>query len=838
MPAFEFPPFKKKKDEKPNKIQDWMDGLKREMPEGFGPASVNPADSAHADIDTGPGETSPTPDTRAEWQERLRSTVTSASAHDPLELTPDQILPQEEQATAESTSQQDLTAYDRREARAQHFAEKYNITEVRGLMLEAEEDYKIAIRELKSRGIRSAWKKIPEQTHKTYLDACYNWRDAIEYAVRNEPKQEKQRATIITFRDTVMRAEEARVQATQEASSERSKQTFNKAFAWGTKGLQTAVAGYMGATDWVGEKSAKTHTWLREKAGKEGATEKQLIERYTRATRIVSSAALGTVLFGGVGTAGLALSGLWRATRGTLGIAIGSMTGKGLGSLYRKKIGESDISALKESKRNQFEYNNLENDRKNLRKGTISVVEKRTRTAQMVGAFLGGAYTSILSAEALHLFGSASVEQASDTLQDKPAQPDAPGPVVADGKPAIASETSTPSPQPTATPSASELATSKITSADQSYSPISLEVQKGEGADRLLADLQEKLHNLPKGVKMPAHLESIQKILNDNPHHLAQQLRLSHESGGIMLQPGDTLDINDKGQLVFHEAIHGNKPTVIIDEKGAINEKWLDRFKGNHQQALQEHHPKHDSHIKHSEPKHQGIRTSAKFDAKADHDAVARANLDELAREKAGVFGSTSAIAEAVEPNTPASPEPIAGIQSPEDFLKNTPDGAPASPPVAPGGTQPQAQAIFSGIVPDGVTQSGIRPSFDSSGILSPEEAIRQLETNHFGVRIDPDVPSAYTVTTPTGSYVAVYGGGGPLPKLAAEQYALSHPGVSVRFQAWEVSALGERTAYVQEIKANQSGALEIIKPTLEAPVPPPDIESFSSKQEFMYKPH
>ena len=39
MPAFELPPFKKKKDEKPNKIKDWMDGLKSELPEGLGPAS-------------------------------------------------------------------------------------------------------------------------------------------------------------------------------------------------------------------------------------------------------------------------------------------------------------------------------------------------------------------------------------------------------------------------------------------------------------------------------------------------------------------------------------------------------------------------------------------------------------------------------------------------------------------------------------------------------------------------------------------------------------------------------------------------------------------------------
>jgi hypothetical protein len=566
-------------------------------------------DAGSADADETPRET----------RSRLESLIGKLGLH--KNESDDEVLELSEKQAFKDIDIVSTKAYERREERAQKFAEKYGIADVRQELLVAEREYTDAVRELKAKMIKLPFSRIPDEIRDKYDDAALRWRESLFAAVDLAPQKEKQQATIISFRDTVMRAEEARQRGVLEASTIRDQKLFGKVLTWGQSGLGSVVKGYLKGTHFLGNLAARGHARSREYLGKEGVDVEQLVERYTRATRIVSGAVLGTLVMGNVGAAGVATSVLFKAARGTLGLAVGSVTGVYTGKGYRMTAGKLLRENNRDAKRDQrIDENDLDFERQAWRFGRGSALEKQTRVAEMLGAFLGGASTSLMSNAALHEMASASSVQNAHE--------------------ALAAPSESPQNEHMAHPPVPEKASQVAPLAETPHADTTpLIVNRGEGADKLISDLQDKLRaQYPNSELAP---ENVKALLRFNPHTTAEQLGLGTESGGVMLHPGDSLGVDDHGRLIFHDNIH-DRDRIIINEKHELH-------------PLRGHVAKADSIKQHTTHEHSKAVRHHKvpFDAKADRLAVAEANKEELSREQHGRFGEIPKPA----PEAPLPPE-------------------------------------------------------------------------------------------------------------------------------------------------------------------------------------
>lgn len=740
-------------------------------------------------------------ETPLETRSRLESLVKKLGIQKPsaptgeLELTSDQAFTDIAIASTE--------AYERREARAQKFAEKFGIADVRNELLSAEREYTDAIRDLKAKTVKLPFSRVPDEVREKYDAASLAWRKALLTAVDLAPKKEKQQATIISFRDTVMRAEEARQRGVLEAATMKDQKLLGKVLNWGQVGLSRAVTGYLEGTKKVGQLAARGHTKGREYLGADGISEAHLIERYTRATRIVSGALLGTLVMGSVGTAGVATTVLFKSVRGTLGLALGGVTGVYTGKGYRKTVGTILREGARDAKRDQrIDENDLDHERRAWRFGRGSALEKQARMAEVFGAFLGGASASLLSNVTLQEMSSvSSVQEAHETLTHT-SQP-----------------TEAPAPHQVHTPAVSDVPPQPVVPAHEipHADTTPLVVGRGEGADKLISDLQDRLRaQYPDSTKAP---ENVQALLRFDPHTTAKQLGLNYDAGGVMLHPGDSLTVDDHGRLVFHDNVH-DRNRILINEKHELHP-----LQGH---VVKAHTP--DTHTREPRPRVRLHRDH--FNAAADRDAVAQANKDELAREQRGEFRIPTSTEPVVQSHTiDQASLPEAGVRSARLGDLSAPETLPATPaPDSPSAASPSETPpplIPKGAVEGNVDTSGNTTSSARLGDLAREYTPVSTESvNPFGLRIDAKVPHVYLTET---QGVTVYGGSPEAGRLIAEEYAKAHPGVEVMFQVKGIDGLGNQVTYAGEVSTDASGKvfLDIPDPRTEEVHALPDPNTF-----------
>jgi hypothetical protein len=312
-----------------------------------------------------------------------------------------------QESDSKEAVEKENSVYDRREERAQKFAEKYGISGQRDAMLQSEAAYEQEIRRLKGASIRLPWKKISKQVQERYDNSRRLWAETLRaYTSTIENPREKAEAKIISFRDTVMRAEEARIQATLEGSSEHNKKFFNKAIAWTSRVPKGMLSMFTKGTNTLGTGLATVHAKGFKAFGKETTDMEKLVERYRRASRIMSGAALGSLLApaltGSLGAAALGTF-VFKAARGTVGFTLGTIAGHKAGSLYEKTIGESLRANLRNAKRSSSM--SLDESVRALRLGTGESIAGQKRLIEVLTAVLAGGATS-LSVNELHNLSS------------------------------------------------------------------------------------------------------------------------------------------------------------------------------------------------------------------------------------------------------------------------------------------------------------------------------------------------------------------------------------------------------------------------------------------------
>lgn len=616
---------------------------------------------------------------------------------------------------------------------------------------------------------------------------------------------------LVRFNEVIKPTAEKKLQARAEALSGKEQGILGKAFSW------------------VGRKNSE----LEERFGKNGA-------RAVRA--LTTTVLLAPIAFSGAGALAFAGWGSFRIAKALAGGAGATAIGTWFERTRGKKDQEAALFQLQSAGRDSHSLDlgvlkGIDTTRESLqRSASEKTLQRNKAIVQVLSAYGIGAGTAELVSnwESLsHIVATTSLNgetgnaHEASTLSGKIDYIKAGAPEHLEPSPETASAEQAP---PISKPEVQDLgginkptvsvgpspAPIDLTNANhptiehlEERTSIHIEVSRGEGADKLLSDLQEQLRSQYGDVKTAP--ENVQALLNHGPHRTAELLGLGHESGGVMLHPGDTLGVDDQGRLVFHDNIH-DRDRIIIDEKHELHP-----LKGH---AIKAHVTEtHKAHATHEHVQHpvqhprSTIETSA---GKADADAVARANRVELLREQKGQFQpasfthNTSVEGEAPKGTTLGDLQPSTETPSVRDaaFIPATPEAGNGAPLEVPN---------------TGTKKVTLLGDFSKEIPLAEPTVI----TNHFGLAIDTKIPHVYVTEN---NHIDVYGGSGNAPRLIAEQYAKAHPGVEVRFQASAPDAFGNPILYTGEITANEAGELFVHIPNSETEelLTPPDPETFT----------
>jgi len=460
---------------------------------------------------------------------------------------------------------------ERRENRAKEFAEKFAVTREREAMLAVEREYQDWIARRESTSLRFLKKDMPQKLQEKYNLARKTWREALTASVNEKGSDyERIKAQAITFQDTVMRAEEARQAARLEGLDARSKTTFGKVTGWARKAALALPKGYMWTTEKAGSGMARAFT--RDSAKLEARK-----QSYIRATRIVSSAAIGTVLLGGIGTAGVGLSLAIRAARGTFGVAIGTAAGYGAGKLYKGTVGERKHQNLRHAKRNQKGLK-LKWQEESFARGNASSRARQQRTIEIVAALLGGGAAALGSGAALYasLGGSEAVQQAAQQI-------DTDGPVPSESAnetfveqadqqdPVHESETAASDDSEVETDSGAEelpaeeaLVPSEIMARGVIDSP-------GEGTDSAFFELRAQVQETMTPEQIEQASPALRHFMESHPNVISREMG-SEVFGekGMLVHSGDQFYFDESGNL-WYDPAEGDPQPYITNDASSTN---------------------------------------------------------------------------------------------------------------------------------------------------------------------------------------------------------------------------------------------------------------------------
>lgn len=665
----------------------------------------------------------------------------------------------------------------RREHRAREFAEKFGITVEREEMLAVEKRYQDAVTEHQSKNIRLPWKGVSKDLQEEYDTARVKWREALTNAAeKSGTERERVKAVAISFQDTVMRAEEARIAARQQGLEERAKTAFGKTLGWARAGALAIPKGYLKGTE-------KAGTWLaRNSEGEVGYDEK--VKKYVRATRILSSAALGTALFGGFGVAGAtgALLGVAvRAGRGVLGVTIGTAAGYGAGKLYKKSIGSALNEGLRHAKRLQDTYS-LRQQEAMYAWGNASARARQQRTSEMLGAFLGGGLAAAGSGAAVNSWfaESPAVQQAAENIESiEQAEKGTQAPTEA---PAAEPVPKAPVPEQVA-----EVPPPAAEAAETSMPREPVIDEPGEGANSMFWELRKQIEHQSETQRS----ELAQHIFTDmTPEQWSQTLGFFKiENGEVIsriMHEGDRLFMSPQGELVFHDNFVNppkGEDVVLMNARGEIQPGAIERIQA-------------------------GIPAAPAAPTATQGAVVASAEMSSAV---------PSAVPEqvgAVAPLESVVAAPVAGANqglSIEDTLSGSEPAYVPTEPKLPGGELSIDDVIgASGTTPSIVPEAS--PYGASEPLIVDNVINNQISINGFGVEINPNEPARYSWRLPgsNAEYQVIHGGTPEAESALAREYVANHPSSTVFFTDVRYNEFGQPIEYMRAWTSSASGKVEI----------------------------
>ncbi|MBA3789136.1 hypothetical protein H0X32_01930 [Patescibacteria group bacterium] len=466
----------------------------------------------------------------------------------------------------------------RREERAETFAKKFNIAAQRDAMLAAEKE---AFEEAKD--FHKHYVKVRRLTaSKKYNEAVLAWSKALTDATSGEGITDRERleALAIRKRDTIIRPTETRVNARREAMDERGKTLTGKAINWSKSAPLALAKGYNSLFSGGGKLALKTQEFFGAKK-LTGLEREERIKQYARAGKIVSSAAIGTALALGatpVSVGGGLLTFALYAGRGVMGTAVGAGAGY-LGKIgYRHTIGKSNTKEYRASARREISNaSDLKAQQEAYKKGNRDTRIAREQAVGMITALVGGmGFTSLTAPEIHHIASqlahNKSVEDAAAILSHPPAHGvDHPG-AHSGAHVAKAHE---------GIPQATHHAIG------ETPKPVTESLSIGEhvgtaninDGDKLLGHFAEKLHQdyLASHTTPPPAVQKLFEMLGSKDgtgvlqgeDHSSGLLHFETDHGSTVMHPGDTIKLNDHGEIVLDRPGHPEMHHVLVSAPDA-----------------------------------------------------------------------------------------------------------------------------------------------------------------------------------------------------------------------------------------------------------------------------
>lgn len=645
-----------------------------------------------------------------------------------------------------------FTPEDLREARAREMAERLGIADKRERMLALEADYKKEVAR-NNRAYINLHKKNAKE--REYAQAQLEWANALTEASVSLSPRERIRAHAIGIRDTTVRAEQARQEGLLMASGERSKKALGQVFSWAGKGVKL----YMKGTEKAGKGVSFLHRFLgrREYSDEEKL---KLQEQYTKAARIITSAGVGTLVFGGFGTLGVGLSFGLRAARGTLGIMVGAAAGASVGQLYKNTRGEKHRLALRSEKRKAVRtLADLAERQKAQQKGTRAAREQAQKNVELVTAFLTGAGVSFGSGTAIHMLEA--TDAAAENLADASEKITKAGGSVAGSAERVedaarkveeaahasaSAQGAGAAPVPAAAPEATP-APGVVTAAPEAPAALAAPlaeatIQRGEGFNSLFVELRAS------GTLGDSAVARHLMDPNLSASELSAEVKALVEGKSAVTQPGDRLFVDEKG-LWFER--DGVKQLLMEEKDGKVVTPGLSGIELRATEV---------------EPKAPLRPEVVSEEPAVDADAERTAELN-----RGSLEGTPIEEASPVEDAPPES----AAARSAEPAT-----GQPAQKPEAPVQEQ-NVPAQPEEVAPASEEAPAADETADRQPVERAEPSYNEPFVNRNSISIDPRTSSIYRNESGT---ITVFGGDFAERFELAQDYAAEHPGTVVHLES------------------------------------------------------
>jgi hypothetical protein len=320
-----------------------------------------------------------------------------------------ELMKKPEIETVEMTPQSVIR--DRRETRAQEFAERLGISDKREELKAAGSRLQEEYTKFYGSALAGAREKLGKkpasliEAEEAFAKESEKYgKEMLDYA-SNVGDIERKRAIAFNLRDTVYGKEEMRIAAREAAQTEKQKQLHHKVLGWAGRGLKGAVDMYKSGTDTLGRGVAAT---LALERGETAETlDKEAFEKdarfYANASRLLGASALGAAAFSATPLAALGFGGnlAWRAARGTIGMIAGQRFALIAQKAWKESDEENRINELKEfRKKTSFTADEVRAFQDSYASGNVQARRGRRAIVGTVAAIVGGAGTTGLMAGA------------------------------------------------------------------------------------------------------------------------------------------------------------------------------------------------------------------------------------------------------------------------------------------------------------------------------------------------------------------------------------------------------------------------------------------------------
>ena len=596
---------------------------------------------------------------------------------------------------------------------------------------------------------------------------------------------------MIRFREVVAPAIQQENEVRLEVAGEKSKNIFQK--VWG--GLQT-----------INQKAEDTLKGQFMRMNMSEANAGRVARTTVRAMRLVSFATLGAAAGTGVAVGGLAV--------GAAGIGAGAVTGWIYGKHFELTKGKARAQAYEDALGSEItNAEDLATQREAIASGSREAIERARATRESIVSALTGFTVSMSSLVDEHALESvrAAMEHIKETAvrirEEISDFTSAPETEVASGDaPAALGEGVTVA--PFAPPTEATEAPVPETSADLTdaaeVSPAiagehSLSVEgRINNADRLIGHFGLQLQGeFPDAAEAPASVQKLFELLTteEGTSLLAGEdratvaLGFQGENGlSAIMQPGDTVSLNEAGEIVFERPGEPELTQVLINAEGEV-QNASERVLGETGFVMQV-------------PNEETVATPAvPVETPPVHEAPEVPVATESSIPEGAQAPEPLATQPSVEVPYSSSPPP------PDAYMDGSQLGAIPQQPEAAVSVNPSVEGAPSEAPGVGVSLRDFNEQLIAAEVAAASaEAVTDVFTNQHGVEVNPNEPSVYSWRIPgtTLERLVAYGQDAV---GAARRYVEAHPRAMVMFEAIDIDPItGAETSHMEAWSMDQNG--------------------------------